>query len=67
MHQVRCRERPSVELGLLGAVDANRAALPGTLDRGAGTLLSTTGGAAVGASAPRGLTVRRGRSRAEPG
>ncbi|PRY45103.1 hypothetical protein CLV43_102668 [Umezawaea tangerina] len=56
-----------MELGLLGAVDANRAALPGTLDRGAGTLLSTTGGAAVGASAPRGLTVRRGRSRAEPG
>jgi short-subunit dehydrogenase len=45
--------RASLELSVLGAVDAVQAVLPGMRRRGRGTLLFTTGGAAVAPSAER--------------
>jgi len=43
----------ALELSVLGAVDAVEAVLPSMRERGAGTLLFTTGGAAVAPSADR--------------
>jgi short-subunit dehydrogenase len=45
--------RPSLELSVLGAIDAVQAVLPSMRQRGTGTLLFTTGGAAVAPSADR--------------
>ena len=45
--------RASLELSVLGAVDVVQAVLPGMRRRGRGTLLFTTGGAAVAPSAER--------------
>jgi short-subunit dehydrogenase len=45
--------RASLELSVLGAVDAVQAVLPEMRRRGSGTLLFTTGGAAVAPSAER--------------
>ena len=43
----RRRRRATVEFSVLGAVAAATAVIPAMLDRGAGTILFTTGGAAI--------------------
>jgi NADP-dependent 3-hydroxy acid dehydrogenase YdfG len=45
--------RPHLELSVLGVIDAVQTVLPGMRERGGGTLLFTTGGAAVAPSADR--------------